>query len=126
MSGADRVTIQDQGQSVKGIGGNKKVSDLISANVKIQWNGTAGKVDGNIHHVTDYTEFGPSESDGHYFPLSLDKQYTGKQITCQGTKPKTAQDLDWVLKVDNCKKFTFSADGQEILSLDFSSATLDE
>lgn len=124
MTGADLITVQDQGQSVKGIGGGKQVSDLISKNVSVQWSGTAGTVTGDILKVTGWKEFDPTDSDGYFFPVSLDQRYSGKQITCTGSKSYVAEDLDWVLKVDNCKNFTFQCDGEPEITLDFNKATL--
>lgn len=123
------VIVQEQGQALKGIGGNKKVSDLIAANVKIEWTEKTGKVTGDIHKVTGWTEFSQSESEGHYFPMSLGEAYKGKKITCTGSKTKTAEDTDWILKVDTCKSFKFEEGEQEskteICTLDFKSANLE-
>lgn len=127
MTGADLVTVQDQGQPVSGIGGNKKVSDLISENVSVQWSGTTGTVTGDIHKVTGWNEFSPTEADGHFFPASLDKEkYNGKQITCVGSKSYVSEDTDWVLKVDTCKRFTFKCEGLPDVVFDFNKANLEE
>ena len=41
-----------------------------------------------------------------------------------GTKTKKAVDTEWVVRVDDCKKFTFQCEGETILTLDFSKVVL--
>lgn len=126
VNGAERMKIADKGANPGGVEG-KKVSDLIGDDVAISWNGVNGTVNGTLKKVEGWEQFNGSEVDeqsGHYFPLSLDKQYTGKSITVIGNKTKAAVDTEWVLRVDDCKKFTFQCDGETILTLDFSKAIL--
>lgn len=91
--------------------------------------GADGAVTGTLKYVEGWTAFNESdisEQSGHFFPLKLDEKYSGKQITCTGTKTKTSQDLEWVLRVaDSSSKFTFSTDEDgTFLTLDFSGAEL--
>lgn len=127
MTGADRVSIPAQGQSLDL--GEKHVSDLIGPETRIQWSGTDGTVVGPIKKLDEWPEWGAPDG-GHFFPVELDSQYEGMNITMEGvTVPeKSAVDLKWVLKVDEAhaqrKKFTFKAEGEEIFTLDFSQAEL--
>lgn len=110
--------------------GDKEVSELVDANVAINWNGLTGSVVGTIKAVIDWVEFNgvdTEEQDGHFFPLQLDERYDGKTITVIGQKTKSAVDTEWVLRVENAldNKFTFQADGETIFVLDFSKATLE-
>lgn len=129
MTGADRVSIPAQGQSLDL--GDKHVSDLIGPDVSIQWNGIDGTVQGQIKNLEEYTAWGAPDG-GHFFPLELDSQYEGQEITVEGvTVPsKTERDRKWVLKVDEAhtqhKKFTFKTGGETIVTLDFSQADLAE
>lgn len=82
---------------------------------------------GTIKKVEGWTKFSstdPGEQSGHYFPVVLDDQYRTKPITCEGSKTKTEMDVEWVLRVDNCKKFTFKSGQDIIVTLDFNKASL--
>ncbi len=108
-------------------GYGKSVSDLIADNVKIS---ADGSVTGNIKKVTDYTGFSgvKAEQSGHYLPVVLDSRYSGKTISCQrdSDDPKTSTDLEWVLRIPSSStKFTFKADDEIILTLNFERATLE-
>lgn len=104
----------------------KTVEELVKNDVKIAEDGS---VTGTLLNVTGYTDFSdnPTEQKGHYFPIVLDDKYKGKTISCQrnSDKPKTSSDLEWVLRVvSNSTKFTFKADNEPILTLNFEKATL--
>lgn len=109
--------------------GNKSVSDLIGDDIKISKDGA---VTGTLKKVEGWTEFDSKNSElqsGHYFPIKLDDKYAGKKITVKGKRQKTAQDLEWVLRVESTSsKFTFTAEGEEapFLTLTFEGATLSE
>ena len=128
MTGADSVSVVSQEQSLNL--GEKTAADLIDADVSISWDGTAGSVHGNLKYVTDWTEFNPGNEDeqnGNFFPVKLDDQYAGQNITVSrnGGKEKTAVDLMWILRVPNGNTiFTFKAEGREIFTLNFATATL--
>ncbi len=118
MSGS----VPAQEQTYEDLGG-KKVSDLISSDTAIDY---LGNVTGTLKYV-DWTDFSsePDEQKGNYFPVHIDDQYKGKDITCKGEKTKTANDLDWVLLVKGSKStFTFECEGKTILTLNFAGATL--
>lgn len=125
VSGADRMKITSEGTNPGGVEG-KAVSDLIGDDVAISWNGVNGTVNGTLKMVEGWTQFSSDEAEqsGHYFPITLDSQYANKAITVIGNKTKTAVDTEWVLRVDECKLFTFQCDGETIMTLDFSKAIL--
>lgn len=125
VSGAEHMAVPAATAAPGGVTG-KKVSDLIGEDVAVAWDGLDGTVTGSLKHVTEWTQFSgvKDEQEGHYFPLSLDKRYAGKAITCTGSTTRTAVDTEWVLRVDKCKKFAFACDGEVILTLDFSKAAL--
>lgn len=125
MTGADRIQVVAQGQSLDNL--SKKASDLIDEDVKISWTGTAGKVTGGIKEVKNWTEFSSVVEDqtGHFFPVQLDEKYRDQPITVAGNeKEKTETDLMWVLKVDNSKNFTFKQGEDTIVTLDLTGASL--
>lgn len=125
VSGAEHMKLPDNNANPGGVTG-KKVSDLIENDVAISWNGVDGTVNGTLKKVENWSEFSSAEKEqsGHFFPLSLDAQYASKPITVIGSNTKTATDTEWVLRVDDCKKFTFQCEGKTILTLDFSKAVL--
>lgn len=109
----------------------KTAQELIGEDVEIIWDGVTGYVAGTLNHITGWTQFDSKESDGHFFPISLNKKYMGKSITVHGKTDKTVTvagdtELDWVLRVDDTKVFKFECDGETILALDFNGATLKE
>ena len=69
---------------------------------------------------------------GHFFPMKLDEKYKNKpfDFIMNGKEPgshtENASDdeMFWVLRIDKTKKFTFKSDGKEIITLDFTKATL--
>lgn len=123
--------------------GTKKASELMS-NVQIAWNGTTGTVTGNFKKVTEWdglpgkgaTGDAPALP-GHFFAMKLDEKYKGKpfdfiKTKADGSDEKNshtasagADEMFWVLAIDDYKKFTFKSDGEVIVSLDFSKATLE-
>lgn len=86
-----------------------------------------GTVKGTLKTVASFPEFG-SPTSGHYFPLKLGEQYSGKDIKVTGKHTNTKQDLDWVLYIaDNETPFKFvnaTDDDAEIITLKFNKATL--
>ena len=105
----------------------KSVEELIDGEAKITADGT---VLATLKNVSGYTGFSDNsaEQKGHYFPVKLDDQYQGKTISCQRNSDpaREASDLEWILRVpSNATKFTFKADGEPILTLNFEKATLE-
>ncbi len=109
-----------------GSDGDKKVSDMISADTKVM---ADGSVKGTLHNISGFTKFSnsPEEQGGHFFPMSLTK--TGQNITVKknGTDEKTiTYDKDWVLRVnDKNTTFEFLIDGKSEIKLNFTQATLE-
>ena len=124
VTGDQNMSIPDGSATPGGIEG-KKVSDLIGDDIDIRWDGVVGVVHGTLNNVTEWTQFSGDESEqsGHFFPVSLNSRYSGKDISVTGSKKKTVSDTEWVLRVDDCKEFTFECDGETILKLDFNLAT---
>ena len=89
---------------------------------------SSGAVTGTLNYITGWEKFSniTDEQNGNYFPLKLDEKYSGKEITCEGTKTKKANDLEWVLLVKNTdSEFKFSTDTDgNFLTLTFKNATL--
>lgn len=107
--------------------GGKSASDMIGDDIAVEFDGLTGKVTGKVKHLTDFKGFGSNDPDGHFFPVTLDDSYKGKDITViSATRAKTERDHEWILKIDKNKVFTFKADGETILVLDFTGATLEE
>ena len=117
MSGsvpAQKQTLSDLGKSV---------SDLISPDTSIDF---LGAVTGTLKYISGWEAFSDNhgEQNGHFFPVHIDDQYKGKEITCKGVTTKTANDLDWVLLVkDRTSTFTFECEEKTILKLSFQDAT---
>ena len=134
MTGADRVKVTPQGQSLieYGVGGDKTSTDLMGADVAIAWTGINGRVTGNFPNVTDFDGFSnrSEEQKGHYFSFEVDEQYEGQKVTVIGAHQKTAQDRKWVIRLDELyagsKKLTVKVSGETIFVLDFTDATLAE
>lgn len=124
MTGADTPKVPPQSQPLS-LGG-KKVSDLVSSDTRIE---ETGAVVGTLYYVS-FPEFSnaPAEQSGNYFPLTLGSKYEGKTITIErkdGTS-KTAEDIDWILRIpDKDATFTFKDGGETIIALNFAKATLD-
>ena len=89
---------------------------------------SSGAVTGTLNYITGWEKFSniADEQNGNYFPVKLDEKYSGKEITCEGTKTKKANDLEWVLLVKSTEstfKFSTETDGN-FLTLSFKNATL--
>lgn len=103
------VKVMEQSKMLDELG-NKPVSELVGDDLSIS---ADGAVTGTIHYVKQWKEFSNTEEaqTGYFLPVQLDSKYEGQNITCVGTKTKTAQDLEWVLRVaDKNSTFKFSAD----------------
>lgn len=104
------------------------MSDFISADTKID---KSGAVTGTLNYVSGVTAFGKGEQEGHYFPLILDSQYAGKQITVKRdgvVRADKVTDLEWLLYVPNQNvKFAFETEDDGVfLTVTFKGATLAE
>lgn len=121
MTGPDSIKVPAQSQVPKDAAGFH-VSDFISADTAI---GPDGSVTGTLHYVKDVQSF-PGQSDGYFFPVTLDSKYEGQEITVKGQNEKTVADTEWLLKVtDTNTKFTFAVNKTEVfLTLTFTKVTL--
>ena len=100
---------------------------MIDDDVEASFSGVNATVTGTVKHITDFTDFGPDEADGHYFPVTLAEAYEGKDVTViSSSKTKTAPEREWILKLDDCRFYTFKVDGETILTLNFYGTTLEE
>lgn len=131
VSGDEHMKVPDKSNNKPGGIEGHTVGDLIGEDVAVAWNGLDGTVTGTLKNISEpWTQFDNKNNTGHFFPITLDKQYEGKDITVNlsgGTK-KTAADLEWVIRVDDYvsaqKPAVFECEGKVILTLDFSKATL--
>ncbi len=113
-------------------GYSKKASDLMEDDVQIAWNGLDGFVTGTFKNIEKaWTQLPGTPNTGHFFTLKLDEKYKGKPFEflkngeVAGSTPNAGDDeMFWVLRLDQNKKFAFKSDGELILSLDFTNATL--
>lgn len=121
-----KISLPTKGDNLYG----KSVSDLIGADVKVT---ADGKVTGTIKKVDGYTEFSSvkEEQSGHFFPIYINAAGTKAEITGSNDSKKSwnlADDRQLVLRVDKyktgSKKAKISIDGEELVSLDFTEATL--
>ena len=133
-TGEERMEVYGQEEQVTQYG-NKPISDLFGADVNIEWYGVNGKVKGTFHNVTEEWEDLPkAPKTGHFFVMKFTdtEKYIGKPFTFKkdSGKPSTTQEatedeMFWVLCIDTNKKFTFESDGEVIVTLDFTEATLE-
>lgn len=105
----------------------KHVSDFISADTSIS---STGEVRGTLKYVSEVSGFHGDESNGYFFPLTLDSKYRGKEITVKrvGSRSTKATDLEWLLYVpDKQAKFTFETVSDGVfLTVTFTKVTLGE
>lgn len=110
----------------------KKASEIMGGDVKLL---SDGSVVGTFPFVDGYTEFSATkeEQTGNYFWLKLGSNYTGKDVTVQRTsgtpgKAKTAQDMDWVLRLTDGAGtiYKITAPGAAELTLNFAGATMNQ
>lgn len=128
-TGEGRVSVVGQSADA---GYEKSGSDLMDANVTITWDGLIGKVSGNFHKITDWTNLPSGTKSGHFLAVTIDKKYMGKpfDFIMDGKEPSHVEqagedEMFWVLRIDKTKKFTFKSDGKVIAIIDASGATLD-
>lgn len=128
MISSDTLVIPAQSQSLLG----KKISELISAETCVLKDGS---VAGTLHNVSGYEDFSddPAEQSGHYLPITFGSGYSGKQITIKGRTDgdRTVtldEDLTLVLRKENLTGDTaeIESEGEPVVTLDFSTAVLEE
>lgn len=132
-SGADRVEMPSQ-ETVIGDGSTKKISDLVSEDATIQWDGIDGKASGEAKYISDFKEFyGESEATGHFFPVKLADGYKNKDLTVSGgtgeDKPiHIDEDLLLITRIENLdtsRKVTVKDGGETVFTVDFTDVKLD-
>lgn len=134
-----KVSTYTQDSTIEDLG-DKKVSDIISADTAIE---ADGSVTGTLNYITGWSEFSsnPEEQNGNFFPIKLDDAYQGQTIKVTKRAPnvtissrliegytetvKEAQDLEWVIRVPNKDTtFKFEANDVELFTLNFKKASL--
>lgn len=87
-----------------------------------------GKVYGTLKYVTDYDGFNPLENEGYFFPFNLEKEGTTMTFIKNNIPSKTG--IDWekenVFKVEKNQVWKVKVDNEDVLTLDFSTATFEE
>ncbi len=128
-TGAKRITVIPQAEQVGY--GTKTAADLFQDDVEIAWEGTKGTVTGTFKKVTDWNELPREPHEGHFFAIRFDSQYLGKPISfIKGsgkpatTQKATADDMFWVMCLEEAKKFTAKSGDDVIMELDLEGATL--
>ena len=119
--------------------GEKTMKDLMP-DVKVSWNGKTASVTGNATKISEWSELpqeAQSDLPGHFFAFVLDESLVGKsfdlcKIAADGTEKHQTTDslktggLQWVVKIDNNKKFRVLSDGELIVEYDCYAVTLGE
>lgn len=120
------VPAQSQGLNL----GNKKVSDLISTDVKVTIDEEKVTVTGTVHKVTGWTEFSTDQADGHFFPFLMPEACKKKNITVKGRTAgdrtvEMTDDLLLVIRLENLKedKMQIFMDGDLLMDADFTGVT---
>lgn len=126
IAGSDVLTIPAARQTLLG----RRVSDLITPGTAVLED---GRVAGTLHYVSAYTAFSgePSQQEGNYFPLVFGRTgetfsyaYNGEEDT---TKPYPADDDTLVLRLRSASdKVELKIDGTHLVTLDFSTARVEE
>lgn len=119
---ADTLTVIDTSSTALG----KSVGDLIDG-VVVHEN---GDVTGTIKYVKEYKDFSSNveEQSGNYFPFKLTK--SGSKVTIKKNGAETRKDINFpddntfVFRVASSDKFEVIVDGESIVTLNFSSATI--
>lgn len=114
--------------------GNKKVSDLISSDVSISWQGTKGTPTGTVKYIKNYGKpYEGSQVSGHFFPIKFERKYFDQEIQVGGEGGKviipTEDDPYLIIRVENvtvAKKISAVLKNEaktEIFELDFNQIT---
>lgn len=107
----------------------KQVSEMISPDTELL---ESGKVIGTLYYISDFTDFSSisSEQSGNYFPVML--TVTGNKMTLKKNgvaapeKENMNFDPELLFRVSApTDVFSVEVDGKQVLSLDFSGATLE-
>ena len=103
--------------------GDKKVSELISADTKIMANGDVYGTLYNVEGFTDFNKGNPEEQSGHFFPFTLTGAGGSKMTFKKNgleTKTDIEYDKDIIFRI-NDKNTTFEVlvDGISAIKLNF-------
>lgn len=90
MTGSDNIKVPSQSRELGKENGNKKVSDLISNDVSISWEGTSGTPTGTVKYISNYGKpYEGEQVSGHFFPTKFERKYFDKEIQVGGEGGKT-------------------------------------
>lgn len=103
-------------------GGYGKRSEFYDTVPKIKWNGIIGEVSGTFKWFNGNSDTVPKlKTPGNYYPLVLTDFFKGKEVT---VNDKTAQEFEWIVRIDEKKKITIKYKGKNVAVLDFSGSRL--
>lgn len=125
---SDNAEVPEQSKDSFGGGeGDKKTSDLISADTKIM---DDGSVVGTIKKVSGFTKFSPDATgEAHYFPFVI--KDTGSKMTWKKNGSETRInnsdfDKDGIIKLSNkTDKWEIIVDQKSVITFNFEKATLE-
>lgn len=125
-------------------GYDKTLEELVS-DVKVVWEGTTATVTGKATKITSWTELPDSDAgggnpgdDGYFYAIKLDDKYLDKPLEfyrgtdiagltqISTTSAAKADDLFWVLKINENKAFQFRTNGVIIATYNLSGITTEE
>lgn len=109
--------------------GDVKVSDMISQDTTIK---SDGSVFGTVKFVDSFPEFNSTnldEQSGNYFPVTLSETGLKMALKKNGVAKEGKTDMDFdkniIFRVTSkTDKFTIEVDGKEVVTLNFTNATL--
>lgn len=108
----------------KDFGDFGKVSEMIGDDVSIAWDGTTGKVTGNVKWYNGKTKV----TEGNRFPIVLDKWFKDniRNVSVYIKNPKTIQgETEWIIYLDGKDTPITIKDGETVIAtLDLSGVTL--
>ena len=136
MTGSDNIKVPSQSRELGKENGNKKVSDLISNDVSISWEGTKGTPTGTVKYISSYGKpYEPGQDSGHFFPTKFERKYFDKEVQVGGEGGKTIipteDDPYLIIRIENVTvedKISAVIKGteEEIFELDFGQITKEQ
>lgn len=126
--GAKVVSLPAQNSGLGSNGGTKKISDLITRDTVMTFNGADAKVYGKAKYVSDMpsTLYTGAQAKGHFFPVTLDKDTIGEKLNATGAITKSLtldEDNLLIIRLENMREgenqiFFKKEDGTLVLALD--------
>lgn len=103
---SEAVSVPDQTAMVEEV--SKPISEFISEDTKINWDGIKGTAVGEVKKITSgMDQLYGSDASGHFFPVSIDSSYNNKKFNVEGMKSKNEITMDTsgllIIKLENCK-----------------------